>query len=819
MTEQTAAWGRSSGAGGGVSRPIGFTLSQRLSIELDVTHRPGSSGSIGSLAAQCATADAADGRQLEPLTSPTPSDEQAVIVHKVRLSGPNELESLLFGNATTAFPDTTVARILKPQQLNSSGSGAGFSSLAHSYSWAAPGGLAASGHGCYSTANTASSIRQQQRVNGWTFGGWATAGAQRPAHPAPSRSASVNIALLSRQLHSGGGGGGSCSSSAASSQSHGSLKTAGSRDCLSGAAAGTLPSSSRPAPWEPRRTSLETLPSLAHKAAAAEAAAGAAAGAGWPFRQQQQQQQPLLRATGGVFQQALQLQAGSLPAPIQGNGRVSKARSYQALSALQAAGSAELCDSLAAAAAQAAATHKAAARGVVAAAASADAVSMLNSRSSGDGGLYPRAQQQMHFRPAFRSAVHSTSKGAPFALQQRFSDSAALAGQQQHRPAWSLPAPGDAAAAAQSDSQQQQQQQQGSPSILAQAASLADSLTWDSSSDHELPEGKVRGGLARSRSSSLQTLTMAMAFAEAGAAATQAAARALSATPAAAAATAQPEADQDQSSLGTKGDSLEGEAAAGATGAYGKEGQADSSTQPQGLEASLRAAAADNSQLQDQYNSSSSSSSSGRQVLGKEPSEQCVRGGHTKASRLQHSASSPELVSLTAARASGRTSRRASLVLPPTGIPPLSSSSSSSATLNASLQQPVPRDGSMWGSSSLPRVVQNSNALSITAEGGGSDSFTAAVSPFAADITGRSPSLASLLLDVQQLQQQQAGGLVGVSAFAGAAALSPQGSRELTEGSYGADGAVHGGELGEQALEGQMHGGRRSKSLVSLCFE
>jgi hypothetical protein len=35
----------------------------------------------------------------------------------------------------------------------------------------------------------------------------------------------------------------------------------------------------------------------------------------------------------------------------------------------------------------------------------------------------------------------------------------------------------------------------------------------------------------------------------------------------------------------------------------------------------------------------------------------------------------------------------------------------------------------------------------------------------------------------------------------------------------GADGAVHGGELGEQALEGQMHGGRRSKSMVSYMKE
>jgi hypothetical protein len=91
------------------SRPI-FALSPRLSIELDGTHRPGSSGSIGSLAAQCAAADAATDavtagdRTLDQLPSPTAAEDQAVIVHKVHLSGPNELESLLFGESLPRLP-------------------------------------------------------------------------------------------------------------------------------------------------------------------------------------------------------------------------------------------------------------------------------------------------------------------------------------------------------------------------------------------------------------------------------------------------------------------------------------------------------------------------------------------------------------------------------------------------------------------------------------------------------------------------------------------------------------------------------------------
>jgi hypothetical protein len=86
------------------ARPI-FALSPRLSIGLDVTYRLGSSGSIGSLAAQCAAADAAadavtaGNRTLDQLPSPTAAEDQAVIVHKVHLSGPNELESLLFGES------------------------------------------------------------------------------------------------------------------------------------------------------------------------------------------------------------------------------------------------------------------------------------------------------------------------------------------------------------------------------------------------------------------------------------------------------------------------------------------------------------------------------------------------------------------------------------------------------------------------------------------------------------------------------------------------------------------------------------------------
>jgi hypothetical protein len=49
-------------------------------------------------------------------------------------------------------------------------------------------------------------------------------------------------------------------------------------------------------------------------------------------------------------------------------------------------------------------------------------------------------------------------------------------------------------------------------------------------------------------------------------------------------------------------------------------------------------------------------------------------------------------------------------------------------------------------------------------------------------------------------------------------AFSREASSALSEGSAAAaaDGAVHGGELGATALEGQMHGGKRSNSLVSV---
>jgi hypothetical protein len=52
---------------------------------------------------------------------------------------------------------------------------------------------------------------------------------------------------------------------------------------------------------------------------------------------------------------------------------------------------------------------------------------------------------------------------------------------------------------------------------------------------------------------------------------------------------------------------------------------------------------------------------------------------------------------------------------------------------------------------------------------------------------------------------------------AGCLDVSREASSCMSEGCEApADGAVHGGELGATALEGQMHGGKRSSSLVSL---
>lgn len=731
------------------SRPI-FALSPRLSIELDVTHRLGSSGSIGSLAAQCAAADAAADavatsyRTLDQLPSPTAAEDQAVILHKVRLSGPNELESLLFGSATTSHPDTTVARIMKPQQSSSS-SHAGLGSmntLAHAYSWAAPGGFNTSGFGCYSTS-TNTSVRQQQCVNGWTTGGWAVAGTP---HHAPRRSASVNIALLSRHLH----GSGSCSSSAASSQqSYGSLKVAAGssgshlgRDSLAGAS-------------KSQRSSLEGMPPVSNRPV--PAAAGSSG------QWQQLGRVPESSST----QPALFSQAASLPAGIPTAGRVSKARSYMALSALQAAGSSELADALAAAAqSTAAAASRSPPGGGVMAAASADAAGLLSSRSSGGGGrLYPQVQQQLHFRPAFRSALHTTNAGAPAALQNRFRDSPVLASGQLPR---QQPLPRLSADVA---------SLQRTPSIHAQA-SLADSLaSCDASSDQDCTkEGKVHGGLSRSNSSIL--LALAAEPAPTGSACDSALQQALHAgTSASSPKAAQQLAARSSSSGGMPAARLV--TFAPSDNASDKEQQGSASA----LAPVQPAAAAAGGNVLPAH-----------EVSGDAPSEKCVRGGHSKLARLEHSRSSPELKSLAMPGTQTR-ARRSSVVLPPYS--------------SSNKHQPQQLGGLAHTGGTLPASWQDSSAMGADA------ASSLSISPFAAgSMTESEPSFSGLLPRVPQQQRP----VTFASAFAQASAcsLSPAGSRELVEGSFCADGAVHGGELGEQALEGQMHGGRRSKSMVSV---
>lgn len=750
-----------------VSRPVGFSLSPRLSIELDVTHVPGSSGSTGSLAAQCAAADAAADavaaghRSLDQLPSPSAGEDQAVIVHKVRLSGPNELESLLYGSATTSHPDTTVARILKPK-LSGSSSFSGNSSLAHAYSWAAPSGFSTSGLGCYSTSMHPSS-RQQQRLNGWSVGGWAAAGVPRALHHAPQRSASVNIAQLSRQLHAPG----SCSSSAASSQqSYGSLKVAAAsstgRESLAGA--GQQPTGRQ-------SSSFEGLPPLAHKHSASEVS-------GSPLVQKQQ----LGRVPESDVQSSLLFQAASLPAGIPTGGRVTKARSYQALSALQAAGSAELSDSLAAAeegtkaASNRAASFSAAGSGI-AAAASADAAGLLSSRSSGSG-LYPHRQQQLHFRPAFRSALHAADAAAPTALQNRFSDSAVEQHQRQQQP-WRL-------SAVSADGAMQQKAQECS-SLLAQA-SLADSLASCESllEQQEVPEGKVRGGLSRSRSSSLRTLTAAEALAAAEASALQQASVSSS------------QADQQLAKSACSVDDKDGDLAAAALA--GTTAQQEASTSEKAQRGAVGALAA----LQPTSHAASSTCSAATapadEPHNQTPLERCVRGGHTKAARLKHSLSSPELQSL-APGTSTRPRRTSAVQLPQSTAP----SSSTAGTASNDQEQSV----RVHASGSLPPVLHSSTSLAAEADG----ARTTSISPFADNLSA--DSAASLVQSSSSAPQQQPVTLASAFASASAMRLSPAGSRELAEGSLGADGAVHGGELGEQALEGQMHGGRRSKSMVS----
>jgi hypothetical protein len=388
------------------------------------------------------------------------------------------------------------------------------------------------------------------------------------------------------------------------------------------------------------------------------------------------------------------------------------------------------------------------------AAASADAAGLLGSRSSGSGGgLYPHAQQQqLHFRPAFRSALHTTDAGAPAALQNRYSDSAVLASEQllwqQRLPRLSADAAG----------------LQRTPSIHAQA-SLADSLaSCDALADQDCSkEGKVHGGLARSNSNILLALSAAGA-AQTGSAGMSALQQALhSAAP-----DCNPKAAQRLAAPSSSSTCSGGTPAARVTFAPSDHARDEEQQGARSILASGPPTAAGGSN---------------------KPLEKCVRGGHTKLARLKHSMSSPELKSL-ASPSSKTRARRASVVLPPY------------SSNNKQQQQQLgglARTGGSWQDDS---AVGASSSLLVSTLASGS-------------MNDSEPSFSGLLAQVPQQQQQP---VTFASAFAKASAcsLSPAGSRELIEGSFCADGAVHGGELGEQALEGQMHGGRRSKSMVSV---
>lgn len=718
-------------------------LSPRLSCELDLTYdtRSSSFGSGSGLMAQCAAADAAAEAASLPsfaaaaeAAAPSAAEQQAVIVHKVRLSGPCELESLLYGNPTTAYPDTTVARILRPRQPGRTASSNG---LVHASSWAVPGAL---------HAPDSSRLRGPQH------------------HAAPTRSATVSIADLARRRSISGDQPGSYSS--ASGHSHTSLKAA-----VAQSAAGI------------------------HSISGKENAAVSPTAASELWKQYSRDSERGLgvkarRFSGAAYSSAAD-PAGTAAAGDAAGVRAPKARSYQALSALHAA-SLGACSMPAASALEPQpAGSPSAAAGVVSS--SADAAMLLLSgyqRSSG-GGLAAALQPQgMHFRPAFAPAAG----GSPAAgdLPRHGSSSSG----------WMLSAAAEASMEEdQLQQQHEQQQRQGSFTsavlALAHAASLADSLaslgTSASETGADLPEGKVHGGLLRSRSSSMQ----AMFSAGAGAGDDE---QPPCAAPSLAAAPTPADAQGDDGSAWTG--SCEGK---------------------------MRGGEAFSRRDSDAGN-------------------ECMRGGHSKAARLKTSASSPALSAL--------------------AMPAAASSSSSSKVVPINVRsclQPgdaQPRrvkqqaKGVRFTTGSLPATLQQHHTLggacgtldrvaardTAAAAAGTSDASCAgsySAAEDADDITGRSVSMSSMLTSLAGRPAAAAAAAAGEGRQHGSSSTAPPAVRasslgvagrdaslellcsegdlaasRATAGGSGADGAVHGGELGERALEGQMHGGRRSKSMV-----
>ena len=187
-----------------------YNLTRRLSqdIELSSSLLRFSSMSRGTLGEEedveatdgAAAATAAAGRpQSGGLGAVGSWEDQSQVLHKVRLSGPPELESMLYGSATDVCPATTVAKCL-PLRTSWTGSGglgvagAGGRGLFKSSSWVpssglqnAPGASAAVNHGA------GAGLGMYQGVASST-------------HLPLRRSISVNVAAVNHMLHHSAGG-------------------------------------------------------------------------------------------------------------------------------------------------------------------------------------------------------------------------------------------------------------------------------------------------------------------------------------------------------------------------------------------------------------------------------------------------------------------------------------------------------------------------------------------------------------------------------------------------------------------------------------
>ncbi|KAF8065920.1 hypothetical protein HT031_002981 [Scenedesmus sp. PABB004] len=661
------------GAGGCGARSCAFALSSRHSCELDLSHSHGSCGCLGG--GECG---APGGGLAQP---DSPAEPQSVIVHKVRLAGPCELESLLFGSATTLRPDTTVARILRP-----SGSMA---------SWPSAEALSPSG----GAPSRSASAR-------FPFGA--------ELHAPPRRSASVSIGALAA--------------------GHGRLSGSG-----SSGGQGAL-----------------------HDAvAAAEGRRGS-----WG--------RDLAAGSGGLWGAAAPpLRRGAAPEadPEQqqyaSDGRVKKARSYQALSALHAA------------------------------------------TSLGSAGLPGLAGAGGHFVAAGDGTARRLGAAAAYRPASAATGDAPAPGAGAGADGGAAPAPAAAAAAAPGAAVLERGWRgASSTSAIPSAGALlllaagAGGVAMPLSCPADVPglavaqqrEGKVRGGVSRDQRSSARV-------------------------------------SQERETAAASHD----QAVAAALAALGGE---------PGCEGKVRQGVACDRRLGPRHSSDDALPADARGAGGRvawadgaPELEAAVRGGRHKAARLARAAvSSPDLPSLAAERAAADaafdaaavSAVRAALCGP--AAAPRASWDGASAPPAGGAPAAEPGGAAAGAPPSPPRGIAVPSAVrramrQLKLHRGGARVSQSAGDLLAKRLSGASSSGAGSRgssLDSSFSASAQGGGAArpqrrGADADADGshpvaiAGAARQGSGGLL--SQDSDGAVHGGELGEEALEGQMHGGKRSSSL------